>query len=169
MYQVSQRRANSTAVAHFLLSFVTAPLLTISTSLQISVQQNKVRLIDINPTHEAIQSKNKFNVTTSRLNLGNRESAGEMPKKSLLSRITPTQNKQEVVKANRSLGLWQPFKPAVYSSYQEAVQGLYRQGSPYAFYKGNVPRSLHVLLFHKTNAMVNFKLEKNPLWKELKK
>jgi hypothetical protein len=33
MYKTSQRRANSTAISHFLLSFFIAPLLTISTSL----------------------------------------------------------------------------------------------------------------------------------------
>ena len=65
MYTLAQRRANSTAAAHCLLSFLMAPLLTISTSLQISQLHKRVTIADINPSIE-VASK-KFNIQTSRL------------------------------------------------------------------------------------------------------
>ena len=44
MYEVNTRRSTATAIAHVGLSFLTAPLLTLSTSLQISRPANRVTL-----------------------------------------------------------------------------------------------------------------------------
>ncbi len=52
MYSVAQRRANTTAVSHVLLGLVTAPLMTLSISLQASIPTNRVSLLDILPTTE---------------------------------------------------------------------------------------------------------------------
>ena len=47
MYKVAQRRANSTALAHVMLSFIVAPLFTLSTSLQVSLPQNRKTILDL--------------------------------------------------------------------------------------------------------------------------
>lgn len=52
MYSVAQRRANSTAVSHVVLGMVTAPLMTLSISLQASIPTNRVSMLDILPTTE---------------------------------------------------------------------------------------------------------------------
>lgn len=39
-------------------------------------------------------------------------------------------DKADTVRQNRSLSLWQPYRAASYSSYGEALKGLYRQGTP---------------------------------------
>ena len=49
MYDVSRRQANATAAAHIALSSIMAPLLTLSTSLQCSLPQNRVTMEHINP------------------------------------------------------------------------------------------------------------------------
>ena len=51
------------------------------------------------------------------------------------------------------------------------MKGLYRQGTPAAFYKGNGVRSVHILLFHKLNHDLTFRLEGmfGKQWKDLKK
>ncbi len=66
--------------------------------------------------------------------------------------------------------VWRPFKPPSYLTYTEAMNGLYRQGSPMAFYKGNMTRSLHILLFHKLNTNFTFMAEGQfgKSWKKLK-
>ena len=55
--------------------------------------------------------------------------------------------------------MWQPFRQASYLNYGEVMKGLYRQGTPIAFYKGNGVRSLHILLFHKLNHDFTFRME----------
>lgn len=44
MYEVNKYKINATAVGHVFLSFLTAPLLTLSTSLQVSMPMNKLTL-----------------------------------------------------------------------------------------------------------------------------
>jgi|LauGreDrversion4_2_1035121.scaffolds.fasta_scaffold2970141_1 hypothetical protein len=53
MYTVAQRRANSTAASHVLLGLVTAPLLTLSMSMQASLPSNRVSLLNILPTQQS--------------------------------------------------------------------------------------------------------------------
>jgi hypothetical protein len=62
-----------------------------------------------------------------------------------------------------------PFKPATYRSYQEAINGLYRQNAA-GFFKGNGIRSVHIVLFHKLNADLNVWAEATypAQWKALK-
>ena len=66
--------------------------------------------------------------------------------------------------------MWRPFKPASYNSYGECMRALYRQGTPAAFYKGNLVRSTHILLFHKLNTSLTFAAEGTfgKQWKNLK-
>lgn len=66
--------------------------------------------------------------------------------------------------------MWRPFKPSSFADNTEAMRGLYKQGAPLAFYKGNGVRSLHILLFHKLNAELTFKIEQNfrAEWKQIK-
>ena len=47
MYQVNNRRVYATAMAHIFLSFLTAPLMTLSTSLQISMPMTRMTLDDL--------------------------------------------------------------------------------------------------------------------------
>lgn len=47
MYEVTTRRTYATALAHICLSFLTAPLLTLSTSLQVSSPLTRVTLEDL--------------------------------------------------------------------------------------------------------------------------
>ena len=49
MYQVNNRRTYATAMAHVCLSFFTAPLLTLSTSLQCSMPMARITLENLNP------------------------------------------------------------------------------------------------------------------------
>ena len=70
-------------------------------------------------------------------------------------------DKAETVRHNRSLSLWQPFRPACYVNYSEAIKGIFKQGQPMSFYKGNGVRSLHIILFHKINADLKFRVETN--------
>lgn len=67
--------------------------------------------------------------------------------------------------------MWQPYRAASYSNYGEALKGLYKQGTPYSFYKGNGVRALHIILFHKFNTEMTFKIEQliPQQWKQLKK
>jgi len=51
-----------------------------------------------------------------------------------------------------------PFRPLVYRSYWESIQGIYKQGAA-GFYKGNGVRCLHIGLFHRLNADLNFGAE----------
>ena len=44
MYEVNTRRSTATSIAHVGLSFLTAPLLTLSTSLAVSQPANRVTL-----------------------------------------------------------------------------------------------------------------------------
>ena len=39
------------------------------------------------------------------------------------------------------------------------MKGLYKQGTPMAFYKGNLTRGIHILLFHKMNTDLTFRME----------
>ena len=47
MYEVNTRKSTATAMAHASLSFLTAPLLTLSTSLQVSNPMARVTLDDL--------------------------------------------------------------------------------------------------------------------------
>lgn len=47
MYEVNTRKSTATAMAHVGLSFLTAPLLTLSTSLQVSNPMARVTLEDL--------------------------------------------------------------------------------------------------------------------------
>ena len=47
MYEVTNRRTYATAMAHICLSFLTAPLLTLSTSLQVSSPMTRMTLEDL--------------------------------------------------------------------------------------------------------------------------
>ena len=49
MYEVNNRRTYATALAHVCLSFFTAPLLTLSTSLQVSAPMTRMTLEDLSP------------------------------------------------------------------------------------------------------------------------
>ena len=66
--------------------------------------------------------------------------------------------------------MWQPFRPASYPTYAEALTGLYKQGTPRSFFKGNGVRSLHIILFHKLNTEASFTIEKvvPDYWKQIK-
>lgn len=74
------------------------------------------------------------------------------------------------MRQNRNLSLWQPFRAASYKNYGESLKGLYKQGTPQAFYKGNGLRSIHILLFHKLNTEMTFGMEKifGQHWKTIK-
>ena len=39
-------------------------------------------------------------------------------------------DKGEMVRQNRSLSLWQPYRAVSYANYGEALKGLYKQGQP---------------------------------------
>jgi len=52
-----------------------------------------------------------------------------------------------------------PYRPPVYRTYFEAFQGLYKQGTP-SFYKGNMTRAIHIMLFHKMSTDLTFGVEK---------
>jgi len=148
MYQVAQRRANSTAASHVLLSFITAPILTLSTSLQISLPKNLVTLEKLQTASEQSQLK-KASFSINQLNL---------------------RDKQELVKQNRQSAVWRPYRPVAYSNYLEAMKGVYKQGTPSAFYKGNMTRGIHILLFHKLNTDLTFRVEQGipDVWKKIK-
>ena len=47
MYKVQMKQANATAAAHIFLSFLMAPLLTLSTSVQVSSPLHRVTLNDL--------------------------------------------------------------------------------------------------------------------------
>ena len=47
MYEVNKRKTSATAIAHICLSFFTAPLLTLSTSLQVSMPMTRITLEDL--------------------------------------------------------------------------------------------------------------------------
>jgi len=66
--------------------------------------------------------------------------------------------------------MWQPYRAASYNSYSEALKGLYKQGTPMSFYKGNGVRAIHILLFHKLNSEMTYKVESTipTYWKQLK-
>lgn len=66
--------------------------------------------------------------------------------------------------------MWRPFKPNSFQSAAEAMRGTYKQGTPYAFYKGNGVRALHILLFHKLNTDLGFRAESGlgQLWQRVK-
>ena len=51
-----------------------------------------------------------------------------------------------------------PFRPLVYRSYWESMQGLYKQGNA-GLYKGNGVRCLHIALFHRMNSDLTFATE----------
>ena len=53
MYEVSNRRTYATAMAHICLSFLTAPLMTLSTSLQVSSPMSRVTLEHISSSQAA--------------------------------------------------------------------------------------------------------------------
>ena len=79
-------------------------------------------------------------------------------------------DKAQTTRQNRTLSLWQPYKPSSYLSYNEALKGLFREGAPTSFYKGNGVRACHILLFHKLNTDLTFRVEQifGPQWKALK-
>ena len=66
--------------------------------------------------------------------------------------------------------MWRPFKPNTYQTAAEAMRGTYKQGTPFAFYKGNGVRALHIFLFHKLNTDLSFQAESNlgKIWKTIK-
>jgi len=59
MYTVAQRRANSQALSHITLGMLTAPLLTLSISMQASLPQNRLSLQDIMPATDGSEQKVK--------------------------------------------------------------------------------------------------------------
>ena len=66
-----------------------------------------------------------------------------------------------VMKHQKSVSLSLPFKPPVYRSYWESLQGIYKQGGFRGFYKGNGVRTAHIILFHKLNTDLSFFMEDN--------
>ena len=60
MYSVAQRRANCTALSHVMLGFITAPLITLSMSMQVSMPQYRV-------TMESMLPEAKRDVKTSQM------------------------------------------------------------------------------------------------------
>jgi len=64
----------------------------------------------------------------------------------------------QLMESNKQMALWRPFRPASYNSYGECMRALYRQGT-FSFYKGNLVRSTHILLFHKLNTSLTFAVE----------
>ena len=60
MYEVSNRRTYATAMAHICLSFLTAPLMTLSTSLQVSTPMSRVTLEHISASQAAGGQKGRF-------------------------------------------------------------------------------------------------------------
>jgi hypothetical protein len=57
MYEANIRRTYATALAHVGLSFLTAPLLTLSTSLQISSPMTRVTLEDLSAQKEGASGR----------------------------------------------------------------------------------------------------------------
>ncbi len=80
-------------------------------------------------------------------------------------------SKADTLASNQRMSLWRPYKPASYSNYTECMRSLYKQGTPLSFYKGNLARSIHILLFHKMNTWLTFSAESQfgQQWKEFKK
>ena len=163
MQVASGRRANATAFAHIGLSFVTAPLITMGTSLQCSLPQNRVTMEHLAPQQA------QDNAGSRKAQVLKGEALGQSQKPSRIQQLIG--DKQTTVRQNRSMGMWQPFRPASYTSYGEAMKGLYRQGTPLAYYKGNGVRSLHIILFHKLNHQMSFQMEDmfGQQWVQLKK
>jgi outer membrane biogenesis lipoprotein LolB len=56
MQRISQRKAAFTAGSHVLLSFLTAPMFTLSASLQMSVDKNAVTMQEFKSTDHNIRS-----------------------------------------------------------------------------------------------------------------
>lgn len=83
---------------------------------------------------------------------------------------TKLEKQKAVAIKNQSLPVWRPFKPTSYLNYGEALKGLFREGSPWAFYKGNLTRSIHIVLYHKMNTNLTFGMEAafGAKWKEIK-
>lgn len=149
MQTVAQRRATATACGQVLLTLITAPLLTISTSLQASIPQNRMTL------HTLIERQPNLNflrTEPSRFQQMNYK------------------DRQQALERDRKGAMWRPFKPASYAATSEAVRGIYKQGPPLAFYKGNGVRSLHILLFHKLNTDFTYRAETlfGQSWQQLK-
>jgi len=136
------------------LGLVTAPLLTLSISMQASLPQNRVSLLDILP---ADANENKSRQEPTRIT-------------QLRNATMKINSKADMVEANKQMSLWRPFKPASYSNYIECMRALYKQGSPWSLYKGNLTRSVHILLFHKMNTWMSFTAESQfgQQWKEIK-
>ena len=49
MHSMAQRRTNFTAMCHVMLGFLTAPLMTLSMSLQVSLPKNRLTFEDFKP------------------------------------------------------------------------------------------------------------------------
>jgi hypothetical protein len=66
--------------------------------------------------------------------------------------------------------MWRPYKPSSFIDSTETMRGLFKQGPPLAFYKGNGVRALHIFLFHKLNTDLTFRAEKwfGLQWKTIK-
>lgn len=79
-------------------------------------------------------------------------------------------SKQQLLESNKSMSLWRPFKPASYNNYSECMRALYKQGTPMSFFKGNLTRSIHILMFHKLNTWMAFSAEAQlgQTWKKMK-
>lgn len=58
MYSVAQRRANATAISHIVLGLITAPLITMSISLQASLPQNRVTMLNLLPDNNTKMFEN---------------------------------------------------------------------------------------------------------------
>jgi hypothetical protein len=56
MYSVAQRRTNFTAICHVMLGLITAPLMTLSMSLQVSLPKNRVTFDDFKPKTDKVPS-----------------------------------------------------------------------------------------------------------------
>ena len=149
MEVISTRKAYFTAATHVLLSFVTAPLFTIGTSLQFSIGKNAVTLQEFKKTDE---TSRKFQAR-----MGHLSPKAPAESKSVrfgfldvLKKGSGSSSANTMKMASVNL----PFKAPVYRSYWEALNGIYKQGFR-GFYKGNGIRCFHILLFHRMNSDLN--------------
>ena len=154
MQKIQSRKAYFTAFGHILLSMLSAPLFTLSASLQLSLPQNIVTMQEFKRTESSSRS---FQARMGHLNAKQVNMSVRFGFLNQLSGQGETRATQ-AVSMQKVAAMQLPFKAPVYRSYWEAIQGLYKQDIR-GFYKGNGIRSVHILLFHKLNSDLNFKSE----------
>ena len=150
MHRIGQRKVYMTACSQIMLSLLTAPLFTVSTSMQISIPKNVVTIQQFKRVEE---NSRKFQVRMGHLT--NASNGLDTSIRFGFWKQLMSKNRTEVAAQQQKVqSMSLPWKMPVYRSYWETIQGLYKQ-SIRGFYKGNMIRSAHILLFHKLNADLN--------------